>query len=1382
MTDINYEKRWKDWYTGEFIKACAAYAVAYDFSSPSGPPNGNAASWNYRKALSYEAKLKIPNPALKKELDSTPPPPVEQSGFGHTPAPKSAYTKARDAFRSAAGEYESEVSDAVKLAKEHGEYITGSADDVPLKWKINGGVIREQMFGRTTSPLPAQGQILYKMMKPILDTFLEIPEAAKPALFFMGERFKFWNIKGSPDPKQFNILISTATNMNVSGEAVWAPFKEIIATEKTGKKIIPLAYTGPQVSLITIETPEGFEPPRPWGKDFAAGNSAYENGTRAKSNPLHTLLSTQQLRDGYRARYLTLGAPAATAELKAALNNNMAMPFVNGNPLKFKNISLAPQAADWEGFEDAWKPQTGWTIPSQLKIGRGTLQGDTKHGESPWKIPGEGATRDTVYTALLNHVAATSANRLFEGLQQMILQVGRSTHKTGSGRSWYDQLVMEILWGLQDPVPPGPTRPRSGGSRPRRRGKPKAKMNVGKRKIRSGKEIHAIEAQCWLLENIEQLASLRESETYKNVGVLTHGLPSNIVSKLNHGSDGSPATWPPREGGPDSEAYTLQNMCPDLWALMTPHFELYRVNYLKQPGDTVPALVPQSENRIPFSNFIDKNDLTQITNGSYGRLGGAGMKSFTWSLDGTQPAEVDNMISAQLTMHFQSVYDLFRHNKIPGTGTATTPPSFAAGIPDQPGYLDLIIGSGIQGRPESSDAKPEDKDDSPGNVCDVINNEYIGENFRIKVICGWSTPPGLESMDIPGYTTDDLKNIKSALEGSRRAFYLQIVSHEINFEQDGTLELVIQYQASMSGITRSPTADIFVGHEIYKNSLEKLDEQLSALDQEELAAREFAGEGGSLPMGAEAAYQEKKQAMLEKQIILMQKTRAEKYKEFLASLAQHNKVRVVPVDTVDLLAPLNKMTPEDRAKAAKVRASKVIKLENAAKSAAAKTAAELEAKKSAEALAEDVLQEKNKNLKALADNAGFLSLGPKKTGIPFMYLGDLIDALLKSRLPHLIEEQAGTNTPPLQVVLANVEMINPLLAYQILDVKFSCPAAPKNKEVTRQLAQIDPFRFREISGIFEYMNIGSIPISLDKFNEWFVNTVIRGKKESYKLLDFIKDICAALVTDAYASICFEKVFKFNIAFNSSNFRMANSFKGCAVTLDEMAHSARKAQRRDRQRLTPESMHGPSIPTAVFYSVDSRPMAGDRISDLQEGIYHYYLGGRCGLAKEISFQRQDMPFYREARISKDGSLGAQQLKELYTVQMNMIGNTLQKNGTYVYIDPIAIGGGSSRALGGVANIARMIGLGGYFLVNSVTNEISPAGYSTKVSAMQEMSAMDGGDNVKIVAINGEALPIPQEPEPDADPGLLCADADVDWDSDQESRFEESMEGVDTWSTP
>jgi hypothetical protein len=82
---------------------------------------------------------------------------------------------------------------------------------------------------------------------------------------------------------------------------------------------------------------------------------------------------------------------------------------------------------------------------------------------------------------------------------------------------------------------------------------------------------------------------------------------------------------------------------------------------------------------------------------------------------------------------------------------------------------------------------------------------------------------------------------------------------------------------------------------------------------------------------------------------------------------------------------------------------------------------------------------------------------------------------------------------------------------------------------------------------------------------------------------------------------------------------------------------------------------------------------------------------------------------------------------------MVGNNLHKNGTYVYIDPIAIGAGSTRAIGGIPNIARLIGLGGYFLVTGVKHEVSDSGFNTSLDAMQEMSAFDIAANEKITAL-------------------------------------------------
>ena len=929
---------------------------------------------------------------------------------------------------------------------------------------------------------------------------------------------------------------------------------------------------------------------------------------------------------------------------------------------------------------------------------------------------------------------------LFDVFQQMVLDIGRnSTFKARQqppgakvpDLNHYDGILYRILYGLQDPEPPPLVEPVAvpgGGSGPG--GGESAGQNVGKREL-SDKEVHSIDLQCYLLENIKELASLREKLDYHTLGKITDAMPGNIISKINHGapteteagSDSTSPAWPPLQAGPDSEAYWLQNMCPDIWGLMTPHIELYRVDYGKNKG----KLTQIGEKRIPFKNFVDSKDISEITKGTYGRIGGAGIKSFSWSLDGVQPAEVDNMISAKLVMHFQSVYDLFRYNKVHPDNPQND--EYQAGILTHAGYLDLIIGSGTTTK-EGRDAKNDDEKGQELDVCAQFRQKYEGANFRIKAIVGWATPPNFKDLKIPGYTSDTLESIAKAITASRVALFLQIVSHQINFQQDGTLELDIDYQASLSGIMRAPDADIFIAKEINSEELKNLQEAEKELEWT-VAKREEATE-------KEIEDRQKKvEENMKEQIALMRQNRMHKYSVFLKNLHAKNKIYGIEVPSKDLLNPLREMDEAQRAQEAKKRqATGVTITSGAAAKNASSTGALVDQVENqvTNGNPQDATDEKTQNakLKAMANTVGIFNTGNQDyVLVPYFYLGDLIDVLFKDRLDHLVREE-GKQTSVMQMILGTVELLDPLQAFQIKDVSIECPGG--NAPVVRRISEIDPLRLRKVTGITTFMNLGSIPISIDKFNEWFLNNVIRAKKDSYFLLNFIKDLCADLISGAYSELCFEDIFKFNVRFDSANFRMADRFGGeTGITIEAMARSSRTARKRDMMRFTKESKFGPTIPTVMLYCVDSRPNVGDRASDMSEGIYHYFIGGRCGLAKEIQFNRQDMPFYRESRISKDGSLGAQQLKELYTVSMSMVGNNLHKNGTYVYIDPIAIGAGSTRAIGGIPNIARLIGLGGYFLVTGVKHEVSDSGFNTSLDAMQEMSAFDIAANEKITAL-------------------------------------------------
>jgi len=1304
-TPSNFKKQYTVWYKETFVPACAAYAVAYDWARDS--------AYIKDKAPAEEARLKIEKPGIKND-----------------PTPE-RLKKARDAFAKADtflpktsnlappidGGSSVQIPTLIKDAEEDAK------DDENKFWETLTSkhhiVLNRTVNGRTAAGYETPIVDGAKLFARVFEAFMAIdPEGDFADLFGLWsmtrtEEMSFlWDLPGAPDPMLFNVLFST---FYTSPE---------VRQADAHSKLDESKYEGASTRSL-IATFDGFY------KMFAA--TAGVGGT-----------DVGQGWKGWTNRPLFYSAPQRGWEefdsaLEQVIRTRVDLDKMKGEFDLYQRYIIGKAQEPDAGDSPPPAP-----VPYAMTIARSKSAAAWAATGAPWDgvegllNPEIGPNvRDKNDDPGVAGVYYAKGETLFDVFQQMVLDIGRnSTFKARQqppgakvpDLSHYDGILYRILYGLQDPEPPPLVEPVAvpgGDAGPG--GGESAPQNFDKREL-SDKEVHSIDLQCYLLENIKELASLREKLDYHTLGKITDAMPGNIISKINHGaptetevgSDSTSPAWPPLQAGPDSEAYWLQNMCPDIWGLMTPHIELYRVDYSRDnPGN----LIPIDEKRIPFKNFVDSKDISEITQGTYGRIGGAGIKSFSWSLDGVQPAEVDNMISAKLVMHFQSVYDLFRYNKVHPDDPKSD--AYQAGILDHAGYLDLIIGSGTTVS-QGKDPKPEDKKGQELDVCAEFRQKYDGANFRIKAIVGWATPPNFKDLKIPGYTSDTLESIAKAITESRVALFLQIVSHQINFQQDGTLELDIDYQASLSGIMRAPDADIFIAKEINSEELKGLQKEATELEWK-AADYEKASEKDK------TARQKEVEENTKKQIAIMRQNRMHKYSVFLKNLQAKNKVYGIRVPSKDLLNPLREMDEAERAQEAKKRQATGITTTSGTAAKNADSSGEFQEQVESETTTE-ATDEKTQNatLKAMADNVGIFNTGNQDNVlVPYFYLGDLIDVLFKDRLDHLVREE-GKQTSVMQMILGTVELLDPLQAFQIKNVSIECPGG--NAPVVRRISEIDPLRLKKVTGITTFMNLGSIPISIDKFNEWFLNNVIRAKKDSYFLLNFVKDLCADLISGAYSELCFEDIFKFNVRFDSANFRMADRFAGKPnITIEDLARSSRKAKKRDKMRLTKESKHGANIPTVMLYCVDSRPNVGDRASDMSEGIYHYFIGGRCGLAKEIQFNRQDMPFYREARISKDGSLGAQQLKELYTVSMSMVGNNLHKNGTYVYIDPIAIGAGSSRAVGGIPNIARLIGLGGYFLVTGVKHEVSDSGFNTSVDAMQEMSAFDIAANEKITAL-------------------------------------------------
>jgi len=836
--------------------------------------------------------------------------------------------------------------------------------------------------------------------------------------------------------------------------------------------------------------------------------------------------------------------------------------------------------------------------------------------------------------------------------------------------------------------------------------------------------------QCFLIENIKKITAAGGARLYRDFGVL-NGAPGNLISALHRGStaDPSPAA--------------MLNLAPEVYALMVPYIRLYRVLYDKDN-----PLMEIGEAELPFESFTRREDLENIFTDREARQAGAGLKSFSWKLDGVQPEEVDNNISATLEVHFQSVYDLFRHNINPEVSDDPQ-----AGL-ENPGFLDLIIA------PETHAATLGDAENSNpapgGKGCNAASKIYDGQLYRIKAVVGWSAPDGLENL--PGVS--NALDLQESLENQKKTLFLQLARHAINFQQDGTVKLTVEYQAALHGILRSAHSDVLAGPEMLMDIFADPDSDCAVLrkHKKDLSGKE----------------KETYKKCLDIQIAHEREDRLIKYQRVLKGLYDRGQINSIRVGMHELLLPSwRELSPEERARRAKRRQSTnpkeagyTITASGASTGGGALYEA-LENAENGEVLGKEGLAKIGKGLNSIKD-----ATPSDYVDINYFYLGDLIASVLNMR--HIKKE---IDHEAFQLVVGTLELIDPLMAYQISNISqiAECRGL-RNPQDAELLKHINPFG-SESTSIIEHIDMASVPISMDAFNQWFFNKVVKKNLTKYHLDQFIRDILGSLVGAALSSRCLPGIPQVPLRFATNDFFIEGDLKGARHDLETVREQVRKKM---KPPTGPDALGwagwfgaDSTIPTLFIYSTDSLPqghLSGDPDDDLEKGIYHFYLGSSAGLVKSINFNREDMPGFREAKIQKEGSLGALQLRELYSVKLSLIGNNLLKNGQIIYINPSAIGAGSPSSDGSVPNLARLLGLGGYFLVTSVSHQISDAGFTVDVTALHQDISLNEQPTIPITPFEGltaERVPArpkgyqnPQPPELSASRTALAEAAEAE----------------------
>lgn len=255
--------------------------------------------------------------------------------------------------------------------------------------------------------------------------------------------------------------------------------------------------------------------------------------------------------------------------------------------------------------------------------------------------------------------------------------------------------------------------------------------------------------------------------------------------------------------------------------------------------------------------------------------------------------------------------------------------------------------------------------------------------------------------------------------------------------------------------------------------------------------------------------------------------------------------------------------------------------------------------------------------------------------------------------------------------------------------------------------------------------IYDIPIALDYFSQYFFNNVIQHERSEYPFRQFFDDLVSTLgrLLNNISN------YEMRVSFGYTLYMTTDPLERPNTTAEKKGAGVTKVDNGDRIHtvLTPEIVAGLSHshknfelfmstkPIHNYYILFAKQTgtgkSGNRLEDEANGIFHYTLGADRGLAKNFNFSKQDVPQFQamnieQANLASAGTALSQALILPQDVSIEMVGNSLHRNGDMIYVD-------SRAALGTFAN--QVLALGGYYRVVRSNHSITSAGYSTTVDA-------------------------------------------------------------------
>jgi hypothetical protein len=834
------------------------------------------------------------------------------------------------------------------------------------------------------------------------------------------------------------------------------------------------------------------------------------------------------------------------------------------------------------------------------------------------------------------------------------------------------------------------------------------------------------DSQTFLLAYLNQIMpDIKDNVKFKHIYLLdtTEETPtSKVISLLTNKTKG---------------AKSFTKLKTHQYNALIPKITLYRVDQDIKGKKTEREFVFPKNTR---NSYV----VSDLTSGAFIRGNNCGIKNIKWEIAGTDPVSAEKTISATIDFYFDSINSFsggsfldLKQAYLKATELDSKEFSKFDGPKTTTNYWSLIFHPSFK----NTNNGISNQEDAP--------KDYDTTKFRIKCVVGWND---LDS-NIKKELFSNVSDIDSVISNLTTSMYLNLIKHEFKFNEDGSLLLTATYVASLENSLRSDKFDLLGGLKeklnnlkfqfgdgltanISPNDIDKLiDDTLGTQDVDGSAYdRDLAQiyrklittgtsaddlrrtidlinnpncappelsvllEGVSDP--AKIQEQLIKQLdivteLISKQEQILKKEFYNKLLDKLFNSANNKSIFYLTLDETDIREFLRwRKNPVNLSTQKKIDTNIVLDTNN--------TVLKIKL--------EEVKKALDNNKPKIDQDVSDAPTSPNETiskTISFTTVGSLVDVALDVLQNTIKEQSVNADFQRFKILLGNFSTSAPLF------------------QATKTFSAEQP-----VSN-----NLAYLPIDIERFLLFFSTEVIESSVTSYPFFNFFKNLINKLI---YSSLNAEGIDNKEIN-QYADVSLAGIVLNLGNTgqtyLDKVFDSSTRlitSNKVTEESLTPyyikNNYNSNHIDyTSIYFLFDKyqKDYFGNGIiaEDESKGIYHYTVAQDYGLIKSINFKRIDQPFLKEAKAVGQKTFFLGQFRDIYNVEIKMIGNNLYYPGMMLFVKPsIEFGNPAIKN-----SFSQITGIGGYFQVIKVSNIITEDMYETVLDCVYQSSG--GEDKTK-----------------------------------------------------